>query len=174
MRQRHAHPRLQQRLSRPHELWIYGTGAALALSGVAWLVCHYLLRAPGSPPHPLEVWWLRLHGAALVGFLIILGTVLPAHVSYGWRLRMNRGTGIPVLAIAGLLTLSGYGLYYLADDDWRSWTSALHWIVGLAAVALVALHAVLGKRAARARLYSLRHEGRARSPTHHPGHRPPL
>jgi hypothetical protein len=115
---------------------------------------------------------MRLHGAALLAFLVVLGTVLPAHVVYGWRHRMNRGTGIPVLVLAGFLILSGYGLYYLVDDGWRSWTSTLHWAVGLGAVALVALHAVRGKQASRARLYAQRHANRTRAPSHHAGHRP--
>jgi hypothetical protein len=171
MRQRNPHPRLQQRLSRRQEYWVYGSGGALALSGVGWLICHYFLRAAGFGPHPLEVWWLRLHGAAVLVFLLVLGTVLPAHVVYGWRHRMNLGTGIAVLATAALLILSGYGLYYLVDDQWRAWTSSSHWILGLFAIALVALHALRGKRAARARLASSRHASHPRA-AHHPGHRP--
>ncbi len=173
MRHGHPHPRLQQRLSRRHELWVYGTGAVLSLSGIGWLICHYLLPTPTAGPHPLEVWWLRLHGAAVVGFLITLGTLLPAHVVYGWRHRMNRGSGIPMLAAAALLGLSGYGLYYLVDDRLRSWTSTLHWIVGLAATALLALHSLLGKRGARARSHPERHTSQPRHSSHHPGHRPP-
>lgn len=149
MRQGHPHPRLQQRLSRQHELWVYGTGAALSLSGIGWLICHDLLRGPGPDPHPLEVWWLRLHGAALLGFLTVLGTLMPAHMAYGWRHRMNRGTGIPLVVMVGFLTLTGYGLYYLVDDGWRSWTSLLHWGAGLLVIGLLVLHAVLGKRAGR-------------------------
>jgi hypothetical protein len=167
------HPRLQQRLSTTHEWWVYLTGGATALSGIGWLICHFLLRAPGPAPQPLEPWCMRLHGAALLAFLVVLGTVLPAHVVYGWRHRLNRGTGIPVLVLAGFLTLSGYGLYYLVDEDWRSWTSTLHWILGLGAVALVALHVVRGKQASRARLHSQRHANRNRAPTQHTGHRPP-
>ena len=166
------HPRLQQRLSRAHEQWVYLSGGALALTGIGWLVCHFLLRAPGPAPHPLEVWWLRLHGAALLAFLVVVGTLLPAHVVYGWRHRMNLGTGIPVLIVMALLTLTGYGLYYLVDDDWRSWASILHWSVGLLAVALLTLHALRGKHGSRARLHAARHEVRARPPSHHPGHRP--
>lgn len=145
-REARHHPRLQQRLGHVHELWVYATGALLALSGLGWLVCHYLLRAPGPAPHPLEPWWMRLHGLAVLLFLAALGSVLPVHVRYGWRHRMNRGSGVPVLAAAGLLTLTGYGLYYLVDDDLRDWTSLVHWLVGLAAIVLLILHSLLGKR----------------------------
>ena len=89
---------------------------------------------------------MRLHGLAVLVFLVVLGSVLPVHVRYGWRHRMNRGSGVPVLAAAGLLTLTGYGLYYLVDDDLRAWTSLIHWITGLSAIALLTVHALLGKK----------------------------
>lgn len=79
-----------------------------------------------------------------------------------------------MLVVASLLAVTGYGLYYIVDDQWRSWTSTLHWIVGLLATALLTLHAVLGKQAARARLYREHHDSRMRHPGAHPGHRPPL
>lgn len=171
MRQIHPHhPRLQQRLSRTHELWVYGSGGVLALSGIGWLLCHYLLRAAGPGPQPLEVWWLRLHGAALLAFLVVAGTLLPVHVVYGWRQRMNRGTGIPVLAMVAVLILTGYGLYYLVDEDWRAWTSIVHWAIGLLATALLGLHALRGKQGSRATPQGMRPVGRTRLPTRY---RPP-
>src|SRR6185312_3315029 len=147
----HEHNQLKQRLSRRHEHWLYGVGALLALSGVGWLVCHYWLRAPGLAPHPLEVWWLRLHGAAMVGFLVVFGMLLPAHVKHGWRQGRNRGSGVPVIVATAFLTLTGYGLYYIVSDGLRDWVGVLHWTVGLAAVGGLGLHVALGKQQARLR-----------------------
>lgn|SRR6185437_621109 len=147
----HEHNQLKQRLSRRHEHWLYGVGALLALSGVGWLVCHYWLRAPGLAPHPLEVWWLRLHGAAMVGFLIVFGTLLPGHVKHGWRRGLNRGSGLPLLIATALLILTGYGLYYIVGDEVRDWVSVVHWALGLAGIATVGVHAVRGRKHARLR-----------------------
>ena len=144
------HPPTQQ-LSRPQERWLYWVGGVLALSGVGWLICHYWLRGPGPAPHPLEVWWLRLHGAAVVGFLIVFGTLLHGHVKHGWRQGLNLGSGLPLLVATALLILSGYGLYYIVSDDVRDWVSVVHWGLGLAAVATVGLHVALGKQQARLR-----------------------
>jgi hypothetical protein len=151
MSRRHDPHPPQQQLSRPQERWLYWVGGVLALSGVGWLVCHYGLRGPGPAPHPLEVWWLRLHGASMVGFLIMFGMLLPGHVKHGWRQGLNLGSGLPLLIATGLLILTGYGLYYIVSDAVRDWVSVVHWGLGLAAVATVGLHVVLGKQQARLR-----------------------
>lgn len=146
---------MQQRLSRRHERYLYLTGTLLAVTGVAWLIDHYLLRTPGMPtlgPHPSEAWWMRLHGAAVIGFLVAFGALLPGHIVQNWRQRANRYSGLTMVIVVSLLALSGYGLYYLVDDQQRTVTSALHWVTGLVACAALLLHVVLGKRlAARAR-----------------------
>jgi hypothetical protein len=95
---------------------------------------------------------MRLHGAAVMGFLLVFGALLPGHVVKNWRQRVNRYSGLTVVLVVSLLALSGYGLYYLVDDRQRAVTSALHWVVGLMAGGALALHVVLGKRlAARGR-----------------------
>jgi hypothetical protein len=147
---------MQQRLSRRHERYLYLTGGLLVVSGVAWLVGHYLLRTPGEAtlgPHPSEAWWMRLHGAAVIGFLLAFGALLPGHIVQNWRQRANRYSGLAMVIVVSLLALSGYGLYYLVDDQQRAVTSALHWAAGLVASGALVLHVVLGKRlAARARV----------------------
>ncbi len=153
MRRRHGSARVQQRLSRRHERYLYLSGTVLLLSGAGWLVAHYLLRSPaGAGPHPAEPWLMRVHGAAVIGFLVVFGALLPGHVLQNWRQRVNRYSGLTVVVAVSLLALSGYGLYYLVDERQRAVTSALHWVVGLGASAALVLHVVLGKRlAAQAR-----------------------
>jgi hypothetical protein len=155
MRRRHGPARVPHRLSRRHERYLYLTGALLLLSGSGWLVAHYLLRSPaafGAGPHPAEPWLMRLHGAAVIGFLVAFGALLPGHVVQNWRRRVNRYSGLTMVIAVSLLALTGYGLYYLVDERLRAATSALHWVAGLAASAALVLHLVLGKRlAAQAR-----------------------
>ena len=155
MRRRHGFARVQQRLSRRHELYLYLTGTLLLLSGVGWLIAHYWLRTPGAygaAPHPSEAWWMRLHGAAVIGFLVVFGALFPGHIVQNWRQRINRYSGLTVVVVVSLLAVSGYGLYYLVDDRQRAVSSALHWAVGLLASGALLVHVMLGKRlAARAR-----------------------
>jgi len=146
--QRHARPN-RVRLSPRHERWVAGTSLALLLSGVLWLLFHYFVAAPGEfgeARHPLEAWWLRLHGAAAMGFLIVLGTVLPVHASPALALRRNRGTGAAVLCLIAALLVTGYALYYAGSEELRPWISAIHWAIGLIAAPALVLHGFAGKR----------------------------
>jgi len=145
----HPAPRPPMQLSRRQRRWIYLTGALLWVSGIAWLISHYFLQVAGEfadAPGPSEPWWLRLHGAAVLGFLMAFGALLPQHVVPGWRQRRNRRSGVTMLSIVGVLALSGYGLYYAGDERIRPWISATHWLIGLAASVVLALHVILGRR----------------------------
>ncbi|WP_211464894.1 hypothetical protein [Collimonas silvisoli] len=144
-------PPMPIRLSRQHERWIYLIGAILFLSGLGWLIAHNFLAAPGEfgdAHHPSEPWWLRLHGAAAMGFLMVIGSLLPGHIASAWRLRKNHRSGLFMLALVAVLLLTGYGLYYAGDEQSRPWISLIHWIAGTAAAAGLWLHIWLGKRKA--------------------------
>jgi hypothetical protein len=153
MRERPAH--LRTRLSTRHRRWLYVFASLLWLSGLAWLIAHYALRSsdPLGGAHPSEPWWLRMHGAAVIGFLVAFGALLPGHIRRGWRQGLNRASGLAMITVAAILTLSGYGLYYVVSDEWRGWTSLIHWTIGLSSALVLALHVFRGKRqVARARL----------------------
>jgi hypothetical protein len=136
------------RLSNGHRRWIYWSGAALFATGALWLLFHYFLRRHGpfgETGHPLEVWWLRLHGACAMLVLVVLGSLLPIHVRRGWHQRRNLLAGCMVSAIALLLIVSGYGLYYYGGEDGRPWISAFHWLLGLGTPALLVWHIWSGR-----------------------------
>src|SRR5262245_57609416 len=91
------------RLSRAHERWVYGSFGLLLASGGLWLLFHHYVSVPGqfgAQPHPLEPWWLTVHGGAAVAFDVVLGTLLPAHVRRSWKAHKNRASGAVLLAIA--------------------------------------------------------------------------
>ena len=140
------------RLSRQRRYLVYAVGWLLWLSGALWLLFHYALMQKGEfgdTPHPLEPWWLRLHAAMAFGTLWTFGLVWGAHVVAGWRTGRLRWSGGTAVGMLSWLALSGYLLYYLGDERWRSVTSVAHWAAGLALPAMLALHIVLGRRRAR-------------------------
>jgi len=131
------------RFSAPRKRGLYAVFALLWLSGLMWLVFHYFLRVNGEfgeMNHPLQVWWLRLHGLAVFAALPALGSVLSTHAQRAWKLKKNRTTGLFVKAIFLWLGLTGYALYYFADEDNAAWLPVLHWAVGLSVPLMLALH----------------------------------
>ena len=141
------------RLGRWHQGAVYGATAALAVSGIIWLVLHYFLAVPGEfgpQIHPLEPWMLRLHGAAAMAGLIIYGSLLPVHIRRAWSARRNIVLGIALVAFMLLLTVTGYLLYYAGDENTRPVISAAHWLLGLAVPAVLVWHIVSGRMQTRA------------------------
>lgn len=146
-----AHTLLADRILLPRwqRLATYATFALLLITGVAW----WLLDAqrgenPSSPP---QIWLLRLHGLLAMLALLCLGSMLTAHVRIGWALRRNRLLGAAFLATVVVLAITGYALYYSVGELMRSWSSWIHFCVGVAAPALLALHINRGRAARHAR-----------------------
>jgi hypothetical protein len=122
----------------------------LYLTGAGWGWLHYFGKSPDefSGNSPVEPWLLKVHGAAAMIFLVLLGTLLPSHVRFSWHARRNRGNGVGLIAFLGFLIAGGYGLYYFGDERLRSWTSLSHLWIGLVLPAVLVFHIWRGRRSA--------------------------
>jgi len=139
------------RLNRAHEAWLYAVSALLVATGLLWLGFHYLVRGEGQfgpVAHPLESWWLKLHGAASFAWLFLLGSVALWHSWRAWRWRRNRLTGGIFAALNALLAITGYLLYYAGGEQVRSAASITHWTAGIGFPAVLVWH-VWGARFSR-------------------------
>lgn len=132
-------PRRPTRPGRRQRRLAYLATALLLASGLVWLIAHHLLPLPEfAARHPLEPWAMRVHGAATMFGLAVLGSVWSQHVLGAWGAGRHRRSGGTMAALWLALALTGYGLYYLADEAWR-------WAVGWGHVGLgLALPAALG------------------------------
>lgn len=140
---------LPLRLSRLHEQWTYTVITLLWGSGALWLLFHYFARSEGRfgpEPHPLEAWWLKLHGLAMMLALVTFGSVFVHHVRRAWQLRRNRFAGGALATCSLWLAASGYALYYFADDANAGWLPLLHWIPGLLLPIVLTIHIIAGRR----------------------------
>ena len=138
------------KLSNGHRQWIYWSGTALFATGALWLLFHHFVHTHGQfgeTAHPLEIWWLRLHGGCAMLVLMVLGSLLPVHVRRGWHLRKNLLAGWTLGLLALFLVASGYGLYYVGNEMTRPWISAFHWLLGLGAPLVLTWHVWRGRRA---------------------------
>lgn len=145
----------QVALGQTHKRVLYAVSALTWFSGVVWLFLRYFGQTHGefgSQPSPVQTPCLELHGAAAMAFLLVLGSLLPAHVPVGWRNKRQRPSGGLLLSACGVLILSGWGLYYIGQDRWREWTSATHSILGICFPGLVILHVWMGRRKLSARV----------------------
>jgi magnesium-transporting ATPase (P-type) len=141
------HPRPDSiRLKHLQRYFLYIVLALLFLTGVAWAYWNYLAASPGDFEISAKAWVMKIHGAAAMAILVLIGMLLSGHVRFAWRARRNRANGSIFLSAFGVLTITGYGLYYLGGQTLRAWTSWVHIAVGLALPILLLIHIVLGRR----------------------------
>lgn len=141
--------RSQAALAIAHRRALYIVSALTWLSGVLWLYLRHFGQTPGEfgpQPSPAQAPCLKIHGAAAMAFLIVLGSLLPSHVPVGWRHKRQRPSGGLLLAGCAVLVATGWGLYYVGQDQWREGTSVVHSVVGFGLPILIALHVWLGQR----------------------------
>jgi hypothetical protein len=123
---------------------VHAASIGIWLTGAVWLVFKYFVTSTDSfgfeGPHPLQKWWLIAHAAFSFWGVWLFGMLWPGHVLRGWRSHLKRPTGGTLFGVATWLTLTGCALYYIGNDTARSWTSILHWAVGLAALVAFLLH----------------------------------
>lgn len=146
----HHHTRHQPnlRLERWHRRAIYLMLILLYCSGAAWLAARFFLRSAGQfgeTVHPLEPWAMKLHGAAAMGTLFFIGSLMNGHIRRALKSRRNLITGCLAIAVMALLIVSGYGLYYIAGEADRPLWSVVHWLPGLAFALLFIAHIWRGR-----------------------------
>ena len=131
------------RLKRPYLWTLYVTSWGVWISGALWLVFHYFFRVRGQfgfRTHPLEPWWLTLHGGFAVASVFLFGLLWTSHVLAGWHMHWRRWSGGALAGITIWLVLTGYALYYIGSKDILPWVQILHWTVGLAALVFFFVH----------------------------------
>ncbi len=135
--------------------WKAGLGALLAwswLSGVGFFALHRWFQIEGDfgpEKHPMEPWLLKAHGAGAFVSLIAFGYLLASHIPTGWRTKRARRLGLTMVASIVLMALTGYGLYYIADEDWRAAVGWLHLGIGVLLPLTLMLHIFFARRAKR-------------------------
>jgi uncharacterized membrane protein YbjE (DUF340 family) len=146
------HPRPDSiRLKHLQRYLLYVVVALLFLSGVAWAYWHYLAVSLNNFETSAKSWAMKVHGAAAMAILVLIGMLLSSHVRFAWRAGRNRANGSLFLSAFAVLVITGYGLYYFGGERLRAWTSWLHLAVGLALPIFLLIHILLGRRTRRSR-----------------------
>ncbi len=131
-------------LPRRRKIMVYTVSIGSLVTGVVWLLYHYFIRTVDQfgfeSPDPNQKWWIIAHAVFSFFAVWAFGVLWTNHVKRGWRAKVRRLTGGMLFGLTVWLTLTGVALYYIGQDDWRSWTSVLHWGAGLAAFAAFIWH----------------------------------
>lgn len=136
----------RNRLSHAQRRLLYASTAALVSTGLMWLSVHQLAWPVMSRasmeglPSPWEPWLMKLHGAAMMVMLFMIGRISSTHVMRGLRLHWRVRDGLGLLVGAALLALTGYSLYYLIPDDWRDANGWVHAAIGIVWTATLLWH----------------------------------
>ena len=128
------------RLGHWQKFFLYSSVALLWFSGAIWVGVHYL-----NVPAPLGPLMMKIHGAAAMAALLVLGALISAHIRRGWALRRNRLSGTLVTGAFGFLVATGWILYYVAGERLRDAVSVAHWALGLALPFVIYLHILMWK-----------------------------
>ncbi|MGE5220638.1 MAG: DUF4405 domain-containing protein [Chloroflexota bacterium] len=133
------------RLEPNHRRIFYLSFGIVWLTGALWIAAEWFKDPELGPIRtPLQTTSMKIHGAAMLVYLALLGT-LSTHVRRGFALRANRWSGSFVIGVNAVLTLTGWLLYYISDDTARQWSSVTHWAIGLAILPLLCTHVFLGR-----------------------------
>ncbi len=137
------------RLKSPQRYLLYAVLGVLFVSGAVWAYWNYLVLSPGDFTRSSKAWAMKIHGAAAMAILVLIGMLLAGHVKFAWRARRNRANGSVFLSAFAVLTITGYGLYYAGGEKLRAWTSWIHLGIGLALPIFLLIHIFLGRRTRR-------------------------
>ena len=126
---------------------LYSAFSALVSTGAAWLVVDGLKDASsGDLWQVIAANLLMLHGGAAMVTLMLLGALVPLHISHAWRTKRNRITGTAMVTFNAVLIATAFGLYYCGSDALRPWISNVHIDAGLSLPILFLVHIFIGKR----------------------------
>lgn len=128
---------------------LLGVSALLWLSGVLWLLAHFLFPAHnefGVLPNRWEAPLMRLHGLIAVAAVFLFGWIGAGHIVARWSAATNRVSGLWLLACACLLVMSGYALYYSSGALHDS-AGVLHEWLGVLAIVVALVHWLRVRRA---------------------------
>jgi hypothetical protein len=106
---------------------LYSALGLLLATGSYWALIRYF----GAPPWLSEPLLMKIHGGAAMAALVLIGGLVPGHIAVGWALRRSRPSGTTLLAICGLLAVTGFLLYYTGDEAARDASSYVHLALGI-------------------------------------------
>ena len=118
-----------------NELYLfYITFIFVFLTGIVWLYFdNYVLieTVIGHAKHPLQKWLMKGHGFAAIFFTALLGLIYGVHIKRVWPMQKRRNSGLILVGLILVVSVTGFLLYYTSDEAFRWWSATTHWVLGL-------------------------------------------
>lgn len=121
----------------------YWVGGILWVSGFLWLVLDLFFARQeqfGRTPHPLAAPVLLIHGVVAIGSAYALGWMSARHVLQWWTAGLRRWSGALFAALTLVLSVSGFGLFFVSSDQWQRFLKLTHEALGVAIVFFALQH----------------------------------
>ena len=115
----------------------------LTITGLLWLFFeHFVVEETDFGPshHPLQKWWLIIHGLMAVVFVFVFGMTYVIHVQRTIKNNERLVSGWANLIFWSLIIISGYLLLYISGDKMREYTSLFHWGLGIGSMVMLLFH----------------------------------
>jgi hypothetical protein len=155
------------RLSRRISAALLAALAALWLTGALWLALHYFWAQPdefGVVRHPLESPTVLAHGVMALVVLFLLGWFAGRHAGAASSGRRMASGWLLTLLLA-VLVVAGCAQLFATSAALQSTLAVVHWVLGLALLLPVLVHARRASAASRDR--AAHHEQRGPGPPPH-------
>ena len=92
-------------------------------------------------------WWTSMcrtvHGVVNPAICVVFGVLWSGHIRGGWRMGVNRKSGVALSTIVVLLIGTGVGLYYSGEQHLYF---SIHLAAGLALGLMLPIHWILARR----------------------------
>lgn len=122
---------------------LYVITLVMMLSGLIWLYFDYFVEIEtefGASHHPLQKWFLKIHGIGSAVFIFIFGMTYVLHIQKTLKDPERRISGWLNLIFWTLMIVSGYSLLYIAGESVRDYMALFHWILGIFSVLVLFFH----------------------------------
>ena len=141
---------VRSRIPLSYRLILIGMLLTSWITGITIYIFQKWVRVQGEfglTYHPAQSDFRQIHGASAFAMMIIYGYLLASHVPHGWKQQRQRKLGLLILGLQFFLILSGYIIYYTANESLQQFTATAHIITGLTFPLILIAHIALALKA---------------------------